>query len=71
MGICWNGQPTAQGDEESVVTALMSTIPIKSMMNEAQETESVISKEKQFVIFNVNKIYLCASAKPWGNNRDS
>lgn len=64
MRICWNGQPTAQGNAESVVAALMSTIPIKNMMDKAQETESVISQEKQFVIFNVSKIYLCASVKP-------
>lgn len=38
MRICWNGQPTAQGNAESVVAALMSTIPIKNMMDKAQET---------------------------------
>lgn len=57
-------EPTAQGNAESAVTALMSTIPVKNMMDKAQETESVISQEEQFVIFNVNKIYLCASVKP-------
>lgn len=62
--ICWNEQPTVQGNAESVVAALMSTLPIKNMMDKAQETESVISQEKQSVIFNVNKIYLCASVKP-------
>lgn len=57
-------EPTAQGNAESAVTALMSTIPVKNMTDKAQETESVISQEEQFVIFNVNKIYLCASVKP-------
>lgn len=57
-------EPTAQGNAESAVTALMSTIPVKNMTDKAQETESVISQEEQFVIFNANKIYLCASVKP-------
>lgn len=57
-------EPTAQGNAEFAVTALMSMIPVKNMMDKAQETESVISQEEQFVIFNVNKIYLCASVKP-------
>lgn len=64
MEICQNGQPTAQGNAEPTLAALMSTIPMKTMTDKAQETEPVISQEKQFVIFNVNNIYLCASAKP-------